>query len=147
MTAGAREVDPMLRRFERTQRAACLVMAAIALAAGRVDVALGVAAGGLLMAFSYRAIKGGVDAMLEGNRTPVSADAPAKKAASRTARRRMALLARFVGRYALLALAAYVMLACLHTHPVGLLIGAASPVVAAAAEAVRVLRTSPPGQS
>ncbi len=130
----AREADPMLRRFERNQVIACLAMAAVSAVAGRLDVALGVVGGGALMAFSYRAIKGGVDAIV------------LPRDGRSTRRRRVGVLARFVGRYALLALAAYVMLACLHTHPVGLLIGAASPVVAAAAEAVRVLRTSPPGQ-
>ncbi len=133
-----READPMLRRFERNQVIACLVLAALCAVAGRLDVALGVLGGGALMALSYRAIKGGVDAIVLTN--------PAE-AGSHKRRRRLALLARFVGRYALLALAAYVMLACLHTHPVGLLIGAASPVVAAAAEAVRVLRAPGPGQS
>ncbi len=128
--AWTREPDPMLRRFERNQALATLVMAAVPIPFGRFDVALGVLAGGLLMATSYRAIKGGVEAML-----------------GRGGRRRPALAAaRLVGRYALLVLAAYVMLVCLRAHPVGLLVGAASPVVAVALEALRVARTwSRPG--
>ncbi len=137
-----REPDPMLRRFERNQAVACLAMASAAACLGRLDVALGVLGGGGLMGLSYWAIKGGVDAIV---RNP--ARAGSHDTARQHARRRLAALARFVGRYALLALAAYVMLACLHTHPVGLLIGAASPVVAAAAEAVRVVRTSRSGPS
>ncbi len=143
----AREADPMLRRFERNQVIACLVMAAVAAAAGRLDVALGVVGGGALMTFSYRAIKGGVDAIVAPRGSAPNAMVPPRDPRPPRPRRRAVVLARFAGRYALLALAAYVMLACLHTHPVGLLIGAASPVVAAAAEAVRVLRAWRPGQS
>ena len=126
-----RESDPVLRRFERNLVVACLGMAAVAALAGRPAVALGILGGGALMAFSYWAIKGGVDAIVGGSR-----------------RRTLALLARFAGRYALLALAAYVMLAYLHAHPVGLLLGAASPVIAVAVEAARFVRTSSrPGHS
>jgi hypothetical protein len=90
---------------------------------------------------SYRAIKGGVDAMMPARTACV-------ESGSRTARRRPWLVAKFIGRYALLALAAYVMLVCLRAHPVGLLVGATSPVVAVAIEAVRVARAwSRPGQS
>ncbi len=138
-----RDPDPMLRRFERNALVACVAMAAVAAVVGRFDIALGIVCGGLLMGGSYVAIKGGVDAMLAG-----VAARKASGGAQMTAKRRAALLARFVGRYALLALAAYVMLACLHTHPVGLLVGAASPVVAVAVEAVRFVRQSPgPGRS
>lgn len=127
-----RESDPMLRRFERNQAVATLVMAAIT-AFWRFDVALGVIGGGLLMAISYWAIRGGVDAiMLAGG----AGAAPARRAS----RRRVLLVAQFIGRYALLALGAYVMLVRLHAHPVGLLMGAASSALAVAAEAVRVVR-------
>jgi hypothetical protein len=127
-----RETDPMLRRFERNQAVATLVMAAIAVV-WRLDVALGVLGGGLLMAISYRAIRGGVDAFVPAGGNGA---APARSAS----KRRALLVAQFVGRYALLALVAYVMLVRLHAHPVGLLIGAASSAVAVAAEAVRVVR-------
>ena len=126
------ETDPMLRRFERNQVAAAACMAAVALLLRRWDVALGVACGAALMTFSYRAIKGGVGLLV-----PASAGSKAA-----TSARRRVLAAKFVGRYALLALAAYVMLAYLHAHPVGLLLGVASPVVAVAGEALRFIRTS-----
>ena len=44
---------------------------------------------------------------------------------------------KFFGRYALLAVGAYVMLSCFRVHPVGLLVGATSPFVAAAVYVVR----------
>lgn len=128
-----RETDPMLRRFERNQALATLAMAAIA-AAWRIDVALGVIGGGLLMALSYRAIKGGVQAIVG------KGDAAALPEHG-GARRRAVLVAKFVGRYALLALGAYAMLVLLRAHPVGLLAGTTSPVVAVAVEALRVARS------
>jgi hypothetical protein len=135
-----RETDAMLRRFERNQIVASLAMAALAALVGRFDVALGVIGGGLLMAMSYRAIRGGVDVIV-----PAGAEPPSGR---RLAKRHVLLVARFIGRYALLALAAYGMLVCLRIHPVGLLVGAASPVVAVAVEALRFVRiSSRPGQS
>lgn len=154
-----RERDPMLRRFERNQVLATLAMAAAAAIARRLDVALAIVGGGALMATSYWAIRGGIDAVLsdrtEGGAIAVpdagsqsGADArSAGRARSRGTRRKLLLVAKFVGRYALLALAAYVMLVRLRAHPVGLLVGAISPVVAVAIEAVRVARAwSRPGQ-
>jgi hypothetical protein len=44
-----------------------------------------------------------------------------------------------IGRYALLALLAYVMIARLRLHPLGLLAGASSVVAAAGVEALRLL--------
>jgi hypothetical protein len=135
-----RETDPMLRRFERNQVVATLAMAAAAAVVGRFGVAVAIIGGGALMAMSYRAIKGGIDAMMPAT--------TGGQTALRRGRRRLLLVAKFVGRYALLALAAYVMLVCLSAHPVGLLVGATSPVVAVAIEAVRVARAwSRPGQS
>jgi hypothetical protein len=153
------ETDPMLRRFERNQFVAAVSLAVGALAVSRrLDILVGVICGAALMAFSYRAIKGGVELLMPtGGRTGAAAASgtagPAEATANPTgigsgeikgqrAARRWALAARFVGRYALLALAAYVMLAYLHAHPVGLLLGAASPVIAVAVEAARFVRTS-----
>jgi hypothetical protein len=51
---------------------------------------------------------------------------------------RMLAMAKFIGRYALLAVAAYVMLTRLRLHPVGMLVGVSAPVVAAAVLAVRI---------
>jgi hypothetical protein len=50
---------------------------------------------------------------------------------------------KFVTRHAILAVAAYVMLARLRLHPIGLLVGASSLVLAAAAAMARSSRRSP----
>lgn len=118
-----RETDPMLRRFERNQVLATLVMAGVAAAFARFDIALAVIAGGLLMAMSYHGIRSGVGTLI-----------------GKGAKRPVLVAAKFAGRYALLALAAYVMLVSLRAHPVGVLAGAASPVVAVAVEAIHVVR-------
>jgi hypothetical protein len=161
MTRRPAESDPMLRRFERNQvlAALCLAVAAVAVSR-RLDVLVGVICGAALMAVSYRAIKGGVDLLMPGTNPAqppnaaaagpaIEIDAP--KGADEGHRRRTRgwmLAVRFVGRYALLALAAYVMLAYLRAHPVGLLLGVASPVVAMAVEAARFIRrSSRPGHS
>jgi hypothetical protein len=47
---------------------------------------------------------------------------------------------KLAGRYLVLGLAAYVMIARLRLHAVGVLIGASSLVAAASIEAVRTLR-------
>ncbi len=147
------DADPSLRRFERDMVVACLGMAAIALVlrGGRPDAALGVLGGGALIGFSYRAIKGAVDAILRrAPGLPAVGDGAAQTAPLETVsvvprrRDRMALalvLVKFFTRYALLALGAYVMLR-FRLHPVGLLAGASSPVLAAGAEAVRLLRVT-----
>lgn len=146
----ASESDRMLRQFERDGVAACLAMAAIALAVerGRFDGAAGVLAGGALTALSYLAIKGGVDVVLAvASKASGRAEAGAASEGGNgpepgpalTAGRRAWLALKFFGRYALLVLGAYVMLACFRVHPVGLLAGATAPFVAAA---VHVMRSS-----
>jgi hypothetical protein len=82
----------------------------------------------VLVAISMLAIRSSVDALL------------ALMADPQTARPRAAgALFRLVGRYALLAVLAYVMIARLRLHPIGLLMGASSLVASAALEAARVL--------
>ena len=135
--------DPWLRRFEKDAFLACLAMAGAALVVrtGNPDAALGVLGGGALGAFSYWAIQGGVDALLASAAGPApGAEMPP---ASDPKRRlplgaRMLAMAKFIGRYALLAVAAYVMLTRLRLHPVGMLVGVSAPVVAAAVLAVRI---------
>ena len=130
------DVDGSLRRIERNALAACLVMAAAALviARGRPGPALGVLGGGVLVGLSYRLVKGGATAFV---------DALAGGPGARLSRGRMAwTIAKVAGRYALLALLAYVMIARLRLHPLGLLAGASSVVAAVSLEAVRVLRSS-----
>ncbi len=158
------ESDHLLKQFERDGVAACAAMAVIALAIerGRPDGAAGVVAGGALMALSYWAIKGGVDLVVgisRGRAGPPAqpgdetAAGPAEQPAdggregpepsrALSTRRRIGLALKFFTRYALLAVGAYVMLACFRVHPLGLLAGATTPFVAAAVQVVRSSRAS-----
>ncbi len=149
----ASESDRLLRQFERDGVVACLAMAALALAVerGRPDGAAGVLAGGALAAISYLAIKGGVDVVLAAasratGRTGAGGATDSGKEAETgpalTAGRRAWLALKFFGRYALLAVGAYVMLACFRVHPVGLLAGATAPFMAAAVQVMRSSRAS-----
>ncbi len=128
--------DPLLRRLERTAVVACGVMAIIALvlARGRPGPALAVIGGWLLIAIGYSGIVAGVDVIVEGL---AGSGAPADPARKR--RRVAAAMVKITGRYALLAVLAYVMIARLRLHPLGLMAGASSAVAAAAVEAVRFL--------
>lgn len=117
---------------------ACGLMAVAALVWRRGDpyVALAVAAGGLLAWTSYRGIKGGIDAGLAG----------AGISASGAGWTRGGALVKFFTRYAIVALAAYIGMVRLRLHPVGLVLGASSFVVAAIVEAIRSVRApSRPG--
>jgi ATP synthase I subunit len=123
--------DPFLRRLESTAIVACLAMAALALAisGGRAGPALGVLAGGMLTALSYWTIGSGVTSL----GSHASPDAPRAKP-------RLAwIVTKVLGRYALLVLLAYVMIARLRLSPLGLLAGASSVVAAASVEAARLL--------
>jgi hypothetical protein len=123
------DADAQLRRLERTAIGVCLALAAAALivARGRPGPALGVLGGGFLVGVSYWTIGSSVSALAR------SVGAPA-------ARPRIGFaVAKVVGRYALLTLLAYVMIARLRLHPVGLLAGASSVVAAASIEAIRLL--------
>jgi hypothetical protein len=128
--------DPLLRRLERTAVVVGGVMAVVALvlARGRPGPALGVAGGWLLMAIAYRGIVAGVDLMVEGLTGSGGAADPDRKR-----RRVAAAMVKIAGRYALLAVLAYVMIARLRLHPLGLMAGASSAVAAAGVEAVRFL--------
>jgi hypothetical protein len=130
------EPDPLLRRLERTALVACLLMAAaaLALARGRPGPALGVLGGWLLIQVAYWSIRGGVAGLIGGL---AGAEGRGDMAAAR--RRAAFAVARIAGRYALLAVLAYVMIARLRLHPLGLMAGASSAVAAAAVEAVRFL--------
>jgi len=122
--------DPMLRRLERNAWIWCLAAAgaAFGISGGRLGPSLAILGGGGLIGVSYWAISSSIDAL-------VTASTPGARSSSR---RSVAwALGKFVGRYALLALLAYVMIARLRMHPIGLLVGASSMVAAAAIEAVR----------
>ncbi len=108
-----------------------MVSAAIAAVAGGIVWAGGVLGGGVLAWVSYWAIRSSVDAL-------VAATAGAGSPERRPSMGRSLLW--LVGRHALLAAVAYVIIARLRLHPVGLLIGASAVVVAAAREAVRGVR-------
>jgi hypothetical protein len=132
------EPDPVLRRIERTSVAVCGAMAVTAWLAvrGRVDAPLGVVGGGLLVAISYRGIKGGIDAV-----------AAAAGGERRRAGRAIGLV-KFFTRYAILAVAAWVIMARLTLPPVAVIAGASSLVVAVGIEAFRrPLRGHPPSHT
>jgi hypothetical protein len=131
------ESDVSLRRIERDSVVACVAMPARAVVfeRGGLGGALGVAGGGALMAFSYRAIRAGVDAMVYRADLAGSA-APPPHGRSGV----MWPTARFILRYAVVGMAAWVLLVPLHANPVGIIAGVTAPVVALAIEAVRLQR-------
>lgn len=118
------ESDPLLRRVERNGILACAGMAVIAwaLARGDVNAPAGVFGGGLLAWISYRGIKGGIDVLTGPDREGVSVAIG---------------LVKFFTRYAILAVAAYVIMARFRMPPVAVVAGASSLVVAVAIEALR----------
>jgi hypothetical protein len=130
------DADPFLRRLQWTAVIACLGMATIAfvISGGRADPAVAVLGGGLLVGVSYRTIESGVTALAK------SADSRSQPyQTTKPAPRVSWIAAKVVARYALLALLAYVMIARLRLHPVGLLAGASSVVAAASIEVLRLL--------
>ncbi len=121
----------LLRRLRRNAIVACggIALLALAMDPQRPRAAIGVLGGGLLIAISYAAVAYTIGVFMPGGRNRHSA------------RRKTALAALlFASHYALLALAAYVMIARLRLHPIGLLGGVTSIVLAVAAEAVRPAR-------
>ena len=132
----------MLRRLERNALACCLAAAAVTLIlrGGRGDVSAAVLAGGFLVAVSYWAIKSSIDAMaavVRPAREPATGEDSRDESSSPRGVGIMKTVAKFGVRYALLGFLAYVMIARLHLHPVGLLVGASSLVMATAIEAIR----------
>jgi hypothetical protein len=144
----AAEPDRAVRLFERDAAIACIAMAAVALALGRgrPDGAAGVLAGGALTGLSYWALKGVVGAVVSvAGRVGQQAGAEGRTGAALPAGQRALLVVKFSLRYALLAIGAYVMLACFRMHPVGLLAGATTPFVAALVQVVRAVRAGSEG--
>jgi hypothetical protein len=111
----------------------CLGMALSAWIAAGAWAALGVLGGGLLSAFSYRTIASAVSAV-------TAAMAPRAGGGRRVG---FWKVLKVGGRYALLTLLAYVMIARLRLHPLGLLAGASSVVAAIALEALRIVVKRP----
>jgi ATP synthase I subunit len=123
--------DPILQRLWRTSLVVCLLMAMGAWLVSGLSAAAGVIGGGALIGLSALALAsglGGFAILFEGG-------APAAD------RRRIARVAalKLAGRYALLGFLAYVMIARLRLHPVGVLAGVSSVAAAAFIEAVRFL--------
>jgi hypothetical protein len=128
------DVDPFFRRMTWNAVAFCLGAAGLCLlVSGNWRLAAGVIGGGLLVGVSLLAIRSSVDTMI----AVMTAGDPDARARARS--RAAGAAFRLVGRYALLAVMAYVMIARLRLHPIGLLIGASSLVASAALEAGRVL--------
>jgi hypothetical protein len=122
------ETDAVLRRIERGGLVACLIAAVLAwiVARGRTDAPLGVLGGGLLALISYRGTKGGIDTLVAA----MSGGAPG--------RLRTAIgLVKFFTRYAILAVAAYVIMARLRLPALAVFTGASSLVIAVTIEAFR----------
>jgi hypothetical protein len=140
----------LLRRLERGALIWCGVAAAgvFAAAPGRTDIVLGVLGGGLVSIVSFYAIRGTVDAILRTPPRPAPGVAAADAAALPSVdppdqppppAGRAGVALKLAGRYALLALLAYVMIARLRLHPLGLLLGMTALAASATAEAVRSL--------
>jgi hypothetical protein len=161
-----RPADPFVRRLERDAVvwAGLATVAALVVRPGQPALAAGVAGGGILALTSLWAIRSSVDALLSrlarvvdpataapprhGPPVPFSENEPEGEPESEpadggvSARAGVSLAMKLAGRYALLALGAYVMIVRLRLHAIGVLIGASSLVAAASFEAVRVLRRS-----
>jgi ATP synthase I chain len=121
--------DALLDRLQRTAAVVCLVMAVVAMVMTRTWwSAVSVIGGGVLIGISFVSIRVGIEAL---------ADQAADRAKPPKVGRAVIKLA---GRYALLALLAYVMIARLRLHPLGLLAGASSVVAAAVLEAGRLFK-------
>lgn len=127
------EPDRRLRQIQRSALWVFAIMIAVATAAGGLRAALGVLGGAMLVAVSYRAIHAGVDAVVLAGSARV------------TRRSTIWRLVKFITRFAILGLIAYVMMVRLRAHPVWMLVGASSLVAAAALEAVRAPRAAGPG--
>jgi hypothetical protein len=139
----AAEPDRAVRLFERDAAVACIAMACVALAVGRgrSDGAAGVLAGGALAGLSYWVLKGVVGAVVSlAGRVGQQVGAGGAEAAL-PAGKRVLLAVKFLSRYALLAIGAYVMLTCFRVNPVGLLVGATTPFLAALMQVVRAARS------
>lgn len=130
--------DPLVRRIGRDSAVICVVTAAAAAAVWGWPVAAGVLGGGLLIGISFYTIGSGVSAIVASASGDGTASATPGGAASRRKTLGRSLVTLAV-RYALLGFLAYVMIARLRLHPIGLLVGASSVPAAAFVEAARLL--------
>jgi len=122
-----------MARLERTAGVVLLVLTLISWPLWGWRMAGGVLGGGLLSAISYRALRRGVDRIGPPPAGPAGEERRPQPSATRVA-------LGLVGRYALLLVAGYVIIARLRLHPLGVLMGASAVVIAAMVEAVRTWR-------
>ena len=123
--------DDLLLRLQRNACIACALFAAIALAVGGIGGAAAVIGGGVLAGTSFLLLKGAI--------LDVTSFAERRREAPPRPNTSFAVV-KLTTRYALLAFLAYVMIARLRLHPIGLIVGASSIVAVAAIEAARLLR-------
>lgn len=130
-----------LGRVARDTSIACLAMAILFLLWKRnVAAPFGVLGGGLLIAISFWAIRGTVDALVSLRASPPRRSGEAAKAGETGRISATFALVKFFTRHAIVALAAYGMMMRLHLDPIGLLAGVSSLGVAVGVEALRDLR-------
>lgn len=134
----------LLRRLELGALAWTLLAIVVVLITvpSRTDLMLGVAGGGLLSIASFYAIRASVDAVMLAMRLPEAAPPPVTDGAAEDAPRRPStagVIVKLTGRYALLGLLAYVMIARLRLHPLGLIVGVTALAASATVEAARGL--------
>ena len=118
------DLDQSLRRIARNAIIVSAVFTAVALVVSGLMAAVAVLGGAVLTIMSFLLLKRGTARMIDPGAPPVS---------------RGRAVALVVGRYALLGFAAYVMIARLRLHPLGLLVGASSIVAAVTVETVFTL--------
>ena len=116
--------DQTLGRIARNAVVISAIFTAAALILGGLNAAVGVVGGAALTLMSFLMLKKGTARLADPSAPAVS-------------KGRVAVLV--VLRYALLGFAAYVMIARLRLHPLGLLVGASSIVTAIAVEAAGVM--------
>ena len=121
---GAGTVDQALSRIARRAVLISAIFTACALVLGGLNAATGVVGGAALTLMSFLMLRRGLARLTEPDAPPVSKGRAA---------------AAVILRYALLGFAAYVMIARLRLHPIGLLVGASSIVAAIAVEAAAAL--------
>lgn len=125
-----------LKGIERRAIVIAFVLAVVAWAwpSGGANAAAGVLGGALIAGISYFGIRSGVDGMADALSGGASARAGMVRA-----------LTMLVGRYALLALIAYVMISRLRLSPLGLLLGVSVIPLAVTIEALVAQRKSTRG--
>lgn len=125
----------MLSRIARDTGITCVLFIMIALVVwpGEWAIPLGVIGGGLLMGVSFWVIRGTVNTLIG------RIGAGETTSFARGSRAGFGLV-KFFTRYAMLAFAAYVMMARLHLDAVGMLAGVSALGVAAGVEALREMR-------